>query len=302
MKKLTILTIILCLLVLSLSSPQAFGKEDISSTVLGHMKKLGYNTIGIKVTPSHILSFTSDKSEIINATTITATINISLNDVLLGMESFDDYVMFIAFDSGLSLSESQHIRSTADIIRWLTARGIDITKGDTAEISFDVAMKDGKLYVVYDDGTLEDFDKAMALHPDPNLAKQNRQKLEMYFPSISQTGFNRYNKVAAINYMLAYTSTNGNTICSPKYKTPSYYNFSHYTCFNGNDCANFVSQALRHGNIPTDTQWYPYTSSWKTAPGLRNHFMNFLHIPAPTQATSCFSTNITHIINEKFTM
>lgn len=83
-----------------------------------------------------------------------------------------------------------------------------------------------------------------------------------------------YNNTAACNYAIQYSSEasvsqtcpHGNTrIDLSKYS-------SFYTYYCHKDCANFVSQCICAGNIPTDAVWYPTSYSWATVSGLRNYF------------------------------
>ena len=42
----------------------------------------------------------------------------------------------------------------------------------------------------------------------------------------------------------------------------------------GGDCANFVSQCLRAGGLPTTSSWYAYSSAWVSAGGQRTYMAN----------------------------
>lgn len=44
-----------------------------------------------------------------------------------------------------------------------------------------------------------------------------------------------------------------------------------YKYYNGADCTNFVSQALRYGGIPHFKEWKPYTNAWINAGSFRNY-------------------------------
>lgn len=78
-----------------------------------------------------------------------------------------------------------------------------------------------------------------------------------------------YYRVDARNYANLYTSNATSTYNgSGTYMNPSYYNSS-YTFFKDADCANFVSQAIRRGGIPTTATWQPYTYAWVNAEKLR---------------------------------
>ena len=49
-----------------------------------------------------------------------------------------------------------------------------------------------------------------------------------------------------------------------------YWNHS-YQGFNCNDCANYASQSMNHGSLPTDGTWMPYTRTWTYVPYLRTY-------------------------------
>ncbi len=85
------------------------------------------------------------------------------------------------------------------------------------------------------------------------------------------TGFT-YNRSAASNYAQTYTSNTTNTTCSGIYQDTTKYNqLSAYKSiwqYTGcNDCADYVSQALRAGSFPTDANWNytpsPGTYAWR---------------------------------------
>lgn len=67
-----------------------------------------------------------------------------------------------------------------------------------------------------------------------------------------------YNRIAARNYARLFSCDKGIST-----DHPSCHN-GRYEFFEGNDCANFVSQCLENGGLPRDSQWYPYSSYWNT--------------------------------------
>ena len=116
------------------------------------------------------------------------------------------------------------------------------------------------------------------------------------------TGFT-YNRSVASNYALTYTSdaessnsrcpNNTNIFMNTAYynQTSIYKNIWTVTTSTCNDCADFVSQALRAGGFPTDSTWnytgpyggYPGTYTWKvfgvlasTPPALGYYLNNIL--------------------------
>ncbi|MEY8259735.1 amidase domain-containing protein [Oscillospiraceae bacterium 50-60] len=67
-----------------------------------------------------------------------------------------------------------------------------------------------------------------------------------------------YNRIAARNYARWFSCDEGIST-----DHPSCHN-GRYEFFDGNDCANFVSQCLENGGLTRDSQWYPYSSYWNT--------------------------------------
>jgi hypothetical protein len=67
-----------------------------------------------------------------------------------------------------------------------------------------------------------------------------------------------YNRIAARNYARLFSCDLGIS-----YDHSSCHN-GKYEFFEGNDCANFVSQCLENGGLSTDNLWYPYSSYWNT--------------------------------------
>ncbi|XOK62452.1 amidase domain-containing protein [Paenibacillus elgii] len=69
-----------------------------------------------------------------------------------------------------------------------------------------------------------------------------------------------YNRIAARDYANRYTST---VTSSPYYDTSKWNkNYKFHTESGGVDCANYVSQAMYAGGIPTDSTWKPESIAW----------------------------------------
>lgn len=102
------------------------------------------------------------------------------------------------------------------------------------------------------------------------------------------TGFT-YNRSVATNYALTYTSAATATTCTGIYQNTAYYNPAYQSIWNYtgcNDCADFISQALRAGGFPPDSNWNytpsPGTYSWRvfdfsTTPGLAYYLQTMLN-------------------------
>lgn len=97
-----------------------------------------------------------------------------------------------------------------------------------------------------------------------------------------------YDRLAARDYINTWTS-NTTKPCrtgSTTTQDTSYYN-PQYQWYECNDCANYVSQALRRGGIPTDSNWYPGSVDWINVYELEQHFKNEKKYWEPTNTTGC---------------
>lgn len=83
-----------------------------------------------------------------------------------------------------------------------------------------------------------------------------------------------YDRYAARDYVLQYSSNTSLTCSNGSTKqNPAYYN-SNYAYYDCNDCANFVSQGLYAGGIVTDGTWYPGSSAWISVSSLTNYMVS----------------------------
>lgn len=109
------------------------------------------------------------------------------------------------------------------------------------------------------------------------IAKQ-AQAVALNCSSITSTTY-FYSGTAAASYAQTWTSDAGFVYCSAcqqsrkqdstKYNTSAY---PTYSCCN--DCANYVSQAMRAGGITTDSTWQPYSYAWMGTISMQNYFYN----------------------------
>lgn len=91
---------------------------------------------------------------------------------------------------------------------------------------------------------------------------------------LSESLYNRYN---AYTYANRYTSnpttcSYHGTSCSILQNTASYN--TAYNAYAHNDCANYVSQALKAGGLGTNTSWKPYTYAWIRVSNLKSYLSN----------------------------
>lgn len=108
-----------------------------------------------------------------------------------------------------------------------------------------------------------------------------------------------YNRIAARNYARLFSCDKGISTDHPSCHNDK------YEFFEGNDCANFVSQCLENGGLPRDSQWYPYNSYWKTTgnsgSGLRQYITNNDLFFKTTNVNKAFAGSIINQLNSNGT-
>lgn len=124
--------------------------------------------------------------------------------------------------------------------------------------------------------------------PTPDKVKEDAYrtiKKSVNSPSPDVTAAALYQRLTARDYVKKWSS-NTTKVCSTTSTTkqdPTYYNTAQYTkWYECNDCANFVSQGLNAGGIPTDTTWKPYTSAWIGVTALKDYMLNNNRMVAAT--------------------
>ncbi len=107
------------------------------------------------------------------------------------------------------------------------------------------------------------------------------------------------NRSYAINYAKTYTSNPsicsycGSSTCDGMQNT-SYWNLSTYPTYaNHNDCASYVSQALKAGGHSTDSSWYFWSNPWKQVQTLITYLTVSYKITSTTFG-SCYSGDIAY--------
>lgn len=86
----------------------------------------------------------------------------------------------------------------------------------------------------------------------------------------------KYSRLDARDYANTYTSNAASRTC-PTHKNSirqdtSKYN-SDYTWYCCNDCANYVSQAMAYGGVPTDSTWKPGNTAWTSCSAMKKYFV-----------------------------
>lgn len=99
-----------------------------------------------------------------------------------------------------------------------------------------------------------------------------------------------YYRILARDYAKTYSSnTTPADICpcgNHTHMNVSKYNPS-YKYYCGNDCANFVSQALYAGGVPTDSTWQPESHDWVNVNGLYSYFHDTKSYWVTSNFTDC---------------
>lgn len=97
--------------------------------------------------------------------------------------------------------------------------------------------------------------EAMAVvYPDLDVNRISESQINM----LQNTRAIKYDRLAARNYANQYTSECGNSFNTDYWNK----NYAWHTENGGVDCANYVSQAIFAGGIPTDTTWKPESLAW----------------------------------------
>jgi hypothetical protein len=193
----------------------------------------------------------------------------------------------------------RYIASTTGAVNYSITNGVETVF--RVRHSIDISIKGGQLQFIKDEFTDKEvdngngFDNVVWANNNPVRAKVDltlmpdyiiyhtpvevlgQQLLDDYTRAYGETSFTpntitsfTYNRTVAKNYALTYTSNTPYTTCTNIYQQTSYYNTSYQTMWNWtgcNDCADYVSQALRAGSFPTDSTWIYTGTDYSGAPG-----------------------------------
>ncbi len=114
-----------------------------------------------------------------------------------------------------------------------------------------------------------------------------------------------YKRVDAANYANKYSSNATGHNCGKiihKGKTAfqdyNKYN-SEYDHYCSNDCANYVSQAMLAGGVPTDSTWYPGSKTWINCDNLALYFTETHNWWQTTNFEKCNAGGIIALYNKK---
>lgn len=78
------------------------------------------------------------------------------------------------------------------------------------------------------------------------------------------SNYNSYNRLAARNYAYKWWGPNDSDY------NPAYSNWNS----GGGDCANFVSQCIKAGGVPTDSKWHKNSSAWISTSRLAKYMVD----------------------------
>ncbi len=175
------------------------------------------------------------------------------------------------------------IMESSDIGLEITQDSYSDKASDNLEGTDNVYWKDGSFYRIKPDFSLWP-DYQINQTPIQDLTSSLLQSFEdLYNSDSSTTNTNQlspatvtYNRTSAKSYIDTWVVNNTYT-CTPDDSTIEYdeaYNYTQYYVYTCLDCANYVSQALKAGNVPTDGTWYIDSLAWKRVPNLKDYLYN----------------------------
>jgi hypothetical protein len=187
--------------------------------------------------------------------------------------------------------------------------------GEISDFSFDIVIDSDSNHEIINifglsdvttNGVQEVFPLCNYFPPEKAVLKeQGRRDLLSKIDSMqneSAMGSNSlepsFNRNAARNYAFVYSSEASTSQTCPHGHTRinlSKYN-SAYTYYCHNDCANFVSQCIYAGGIPTDTNWSPGCTAWTYVPSLYHYFYELKGYWITSSYSTCTAGGI--IINQ----
>lgn len=98
------------------------------------------------------------------------------------------------------------------------------------------------------------------LSNEVTVNKKSKAKTQASASTVHALASFVYDRIAARDYANTYTSE---VTSSPYYNTSKWNpNYAWHTESGGVDCANYVSQSMYAGGIPTDSTWKPETTAW----------------------------------------
>ena len=155
------------------------------------------------------------------------------------VEMFDEYI-------GETSDFTYHIKVSAPV-----AESDNITLTGLDEFDNDVNINEYEL---------RSYDEIYRNGAEDAQAAVQSMMISPAWVATKINNYNSYNRIAARDYAYKYWSS----------YNPAYTSYKG----NGGDCANFVSQCLHAGGIPTDATWKADSVSWIRASAVPSYMMN----------------------------
>ena len=155
------------------------------------------------------------------------------------VEMFDEYI-------GETSDFTYHIKDSAPV-----AEPDNITLTGLDEFDNDVNINEYEL---------RSYDEIYRNGAEDAQAAVQSMMISPAWVATKINNYNSYNRIAARDYAYKYWSS----------YNPAYTSYKG----NGGDCANFVSQCLHAGGIPTDATWKADSVSWIRASAVPSYMMN----------------------------
>jgi len=283
---------------------QSLGKEEVKEFILNSQSAY-YNVLGINFTDSNIV-YTSDKvsfktnaevSEVLKATDVEGLPYIKGVLKALGVSSYISLTPSQKTESVLNktgannaISDSSNNLVASKIVKAIDQEFNDVQSyiGKTTKInmSFIISINTADIKNISKNtikiSGLDSLDNEVNVN-EFNLRssdEMNQSGINDFNSMISdfQTSanmvhlslvpindFNAYDRIAARDYAYSWwgpTDMNYN------------HNYTNYNYPQGGDCANFVSQCIYAGGVPTSTYWLPDSTYWIGAANLKNYMVN----------------------------
>ena len=210
--------------------------------IAGYLDELGAS--------SYATMAASDKAELAKSTfgldqdvTLTAAqqnvVDTFVQSMDTTVEMFDEYI-------GETSDFTYHIKVSAPV-----AEPDNITLTGLDEFDNDVNINEYEL---------RSYDEIYRNGAEDAQAAVQSMMISPAWVATKINNYNSYNRIAARDYAYKYWSS----------YNPAYTSYKG----NGGDCANFVSQCLHAGGIPTDATWKADSVSWIRASAVPSYMMN----------------------------
>ena len=217
-------------------------------------------------------------------------------------KSFNDVYEMLknnAYIEGIDISE--HFEAVAFVF-WEEYRNLDSYINSHQDLNMYLLItKDGEVKTEGDDGFVSGDSFSIFTEDEQyewgwNTIYSGCKRIVSEDMNISAVMNSSYNRAQAITYMVTYTSNPTScdihgTSCKVK-RNSSYWNTSVYTTYYvHDDCANYVSQALKQGGFSTNSYWQPYTTCWIGVYSLISYF-NSSGRTTSTTMTGCYTGDL----------